>query len=171
MSANQIKPAEIARIDISTYGPAISITDRENPQTSQECKFSMQYVVAHAALYGSVRVSAFDDTRMSDPKIRAMLKNINLTIDPEIDEQFPTRRAANVCVTTKSGQIIKHYQHTRKGDPDLPLSDGELNEKFIELTAPVLGENKTKELLKNLWQLDEINLSDCLVHATKSDRK
>jgi hypothetical protein len=35
----------------------------------------------------------------------------------------------------------------------------------------VLGENKTKELLKNLWQLDEINLSDCLVHATKSDRK
>ena len=171
MSANQITPAEIARIDISTYGPAISITDRKNPKTSQECKFSMQYVVAHAAHYGSVRVSAFEETRMKDPKIRAMLKNINLTIDPEIDMQFPTRRAAHICVTTKSGQIVKHYQQTRKGDPDLPLSDGELNEKFTELTAPVLGENKTEELLKNLWRLDEINLSDCLVHATKSDRK
>ena len=100
-----------------------------------------------------------------------MLKNINLTIDPEIDMQFPTRRAAHICVTTKSGQIVQHYQQTRKGDPDLPLSDGELNEKFTELTAPVLGENKTKELLKNLWRLDEINLSDCLVHATKSDGK
>ena len=83
----------------------------------------MQYVVAHAAHYGSVRVNAFEDAHMQDPTIRAMLKNINLTIDPEIDSQFPIRRAAHICVTTKSGQRIKHYQQTRKGDPDLPLSD------------------------------------------------
>jgi hypothetical protein len=35
----------------------------------------------------------------------------------------------------------------------------------------VLGENKTEKLLKNLWRLDEINISDSLAHATKSDRK
>jgi 2-methylcitrate dehydratase PrpD len=171
MSANQIKPAEIASIDISTYGPAVEITDKKNPKTSHECKFSMQYVVAHAAHYGSVRVNAFEDTHMQDPAIRAMLKNINLTIDPEIDSQFPIRRAARICVTTKSGQSIKHYQHTRKGDPDLPLSDDELNEKFTELTVPLLGEDKTEKLLKNLWRLDQINLSECLTHATKIDCK
>jgi 2-methylcitrate dehydratase PrpD len=169
MNAHKIKAAEIAKIDIFTYGPAISITDRKNPKTSQECKFSMQYVVAHAAHYGSVRLSAFEDTHMQDPKIRSMLKNISLTIDSKIDSEFPKRRAAHICVTTKSGQIIEHYQHTRKGDPDLPLSDDELNAKFTELTAPVLGSEKTEQLLKNLWQLDKINLSDCLAYATKSD--
>jgi hypothetical protein len=35
--------------------------------------------------------------------------------------------------------VFTHGQHTRKGDPDLPLSDAELNAKFTELTSPVLG--------------------------------
>jgi 2-methylcitrate dehydratase len=36
-----------------------------------------------------------------------------------------------------------------------PLSDEELNDKFIKLTEPFLKEN-SKELLKMLWNLDNV---------------
>jgi len=66
---------------------------------------------------------------------------------------------------------LTHYQPTRKGDPDLPLSDDELDAKFIELTNPVLGSDLTNSLLQNLWQLDDISLATALDFAVlRSDR-
>ena len=168
MTSSRIKAHEVTSIDIATYGPAVSVTDRPDPQTSQECKFSMQYVVAHAAYFGSVRIEAFDQIRMQDPEIRALMPKISLTVDQQIDEQFPARRAARVSVTLKTGGVFSHDQHTRKGDPDLPLSDDELNEKFFELTSPVLGTQPTGKLLQHLWLLDQIDISACLAHAMSS---
>ena len=169
MQDAQITTGDIASIAIATYGPAVSITDRVDPKTPQECKFSMQYVLAHAAHYGSVRIEAFEADRMRDPAIRAMLGQIDLGIDSAIDAEFPSRRAAHVTVTTKDGRQLTHYQPTRKGDPDLPLSDNELGAKFIELTNPVLGGELTNSLLQKLWQLDNISLANALGFAVATD--
>ena len=102
---------------------------------------------------------------MHNPAIRALLPQINLTIDPEVDAVFPARRAAHVSITTSSGQKFSYYQPTRKGDPDLPLSDNELEEKFLELTTPVLGTKLTAKLLNKLWKLDKVQLADGLANA------
>ncbi|MPN17505.1 hypothetical protein SDC9_164859 [bioreactor metagenome] len=45
-------------------------------------------------------------------------------------------------------------QPTRKGDPDMPLTDAELNDKFIELAVPVLGGERSAVLSKALWGID-----------------
>ncbi len=162
MHTQKISAAKIDRIDIATYGPGVAITDRVDPKTPQECKFSMQYVVAHAALYGSVRIDAFEADRISNPEIRQMLPQIHVTTDPEIDVAFPARRAARIQITTKSGSNFSHYQPTRKGDPDLPLSDAELDAKFTELATPVIGDETAKTLLANLWRLEAMSLCGCL---------
>jgi hypothetical protein len=60
---------------------------------------------------------------------------------------------------------LTHYQPTRKGDPDLPLTDDELDAKFVELANPVLGNKLTNSLLQKLWQLDEISLATALNFA------
>jgi len=165
MKAEQISAGDIADIAIATYGPAVSITDRVDPQTPQEGKFSMQYVVAHAAHYGSVRIEAFAPDRMRDPAIRAMLPHIQVSLDPEIDAEFPSRRAARISIMTRDGRTVSHYQPTRKGDPDLPLSDDELNAKFIELTSPILGSISTNALLKKLWKLETIDVASIATSA------
>ena len=36
----------------------------------------------------------------------------------------------------------------------MPLSDAELEEKYLELAAPVLGEARARALLGRLWRLD-----------------
>ena len=105
----------------------------------------MQYVLAHAAHYGSVRIEAFEAERMADPAIRAMLGQINLGIDPAVDAEFPARRAAHVSVTTKDGRQLTHYQPTRKGDPDLPLSDDELGREIYRTNEPGSWQRSDKQ--------------------------
>ena len=166
MAAHGFGADDIASITIATYGPAVAITDRTDPKTPQECKFSMQYVVAHAACFGSVRIEAFTAEHINNPAVRSMLPLISVTTDPEIDAAFPAQRAARVTLTTKNGDSVSLFQPTRKGDPDMPLSDSELDAKFTELTAPVLGIETTAALLSDLWLLDTSTVRACLAHTT-----
>jgi hypothetical protein len=38
----------------------------------------------------------------------------------------------------------------------MPLTDGELNDKFRELAAPVIGEPSARALLEQLWKLETL---------------
>ena len=40
-------------------------------------------------------------------------------------------------------------------DPEDPLTDADLDSKFIELAAPVIGDAKARALLQQLWQLEQ----------------
>ena len=63
--------------------------------------------------------------------------------------------SAQIEIETTGGERFEHYSPTRKGDPDNPLSDEELAEKFLELTSPLLGPASAAGLLDALWQLDQ----------------
>jgi 2-methylcitrate dehydratase PrpD len=112
-------------------------------------------VVAHALIHGSVRINAFEPDRLNDPALRALMKRIELTADPELSKRFPRQRAARVEIETTDGRRLSHFQETRKGDPELPLSDAELNDKYLELTTPVLGAAAAQALLDRLWALEK----------------
>jgi 2-methylcitrate dehydratase PrpD len=149
-----IKAADIAKVRIATYRPALEVAGYENPQSPAEARFSVKYVVATALLYGSVRLSAFEPQRLADPTIRKLMKRIELTVDPELDAAFPGQRAARVTIETRDGRSEQYLQPTRKGDPEQPLSDADLDDKFLELASPVVGAVQAKALLARLWHLD-----------------
>ena len=142
-------------IHVATYAPALDVAGNMHPRTAAEARFSIAYVVANALLYGSVRLAAFSPERLADPAVRALMAKIELSVDADIDRAFPGQRAARVTIQTRDGQVAEHFQPTRKGDPDAPLSDQDLSEKFIELTQPVLGEAASQKLLAALWRLEQ----------------
>ncbi|MDP1682433.1 MAG: MmgE/PrpD family protein [Burkholderiales bacterium] len=149
-----VKAADIAQVRIATYRPALDVAGYDHPQSPAEARFSVKYVVATALLYGSVRLSAFEPQRLADPAIRELMQRIELTVDPELDAGFPGQRAARVTLETRDGRSEQYLQPTRKGDPEQPLSDADLDDKFIELAAPVVGAGQAKALLARLWRLD-----------------
>jgi len=146
--------AEIERVDVATYKPALDIACHLSPHTAAEARFSLHYVVATALVHGSVRLAAYEPARLDDPLTRALMSRITAVVDPEIDAAFPGRRAARVEVTLRDGRCFTHFQTDRKGDPELPLSDAELGDKLIELAAPVIGGAAARALLDKLWTLD-----------------
>jgi len=47
---------------------------------------------------------------------------------------------------------LRSHQHTRKGDPDAPLTDQDLSDKFMELAADAIGAAPARALLAQLWE-------------------
>ena len=79
---------------------------------------------------------------------------LDASIDPQLDAAFPAQRAARVEIETRDGRRHALLQPARKGDPELPLDDGELEAKYLELAAPVIGDAPARALLERLWRLE-----------------
>jgi 2-methylcitrate dehydratase PrpD len=152
----QVPAEQIERVRVATYAPALAVAGNPDPRTAAEARFSIPYVVATALLHGSVRLAAFASARLADPAIRELMGRIELAVDPELDARFPGRRAARVELETRDGRRESYLQPTRKGDPEQPLSDAELDDKFRELAEPVIGRQRAATLLARLWSLDEV---------------
>jgi 2-methylcitrate dehydratase PrpD len=148
------KHQDIRKVRIATYQGGLDIVDNPRPEGDYQAKFSIQYTVAHALVHGSVRLNAFGPDRLGDPGVRALMLKIECVADAELSRAFPGQRAARVEIELADGRRLAHFQPNRKGDPELPLTDAELNEKFLELTMPVVGDARARALLARLWALE-----------------
>lgn len=159
-AGGQVDPAQIASIRVDTYQTALDVTGNFEPRTAFEAKFSLAYVVAHALLYGAVRLNAFEPERLADPAIRALMAKTTLVADPRLSAGFPALRAARIVITLDDGRVVEQYAPCRKGDPEAPLSDADINDKFTELAAPVIGAQAAAKLLAQLWQMERLQVAE-----------
>jgi 2-methylcitrate dehydratase PrpD len=70
----------------------------------------------------------------------ARLARITKSLDPAVDAAFPGRRGARIQVRLRDGRTFEHLQHDRKGAPELPRSDADLEGKLLALAGPAIGE-------------------------------
>lgn len=130
--------ADVTAIHVRGYGPTKSICDRMEVASARDARFSLQYCAGALLVLGGVRLAAFTPQALADPAIRALMPRVTVEADPRIAALYPRRRQARLRVALTDGRVLEHHQETRKGDPDDPLSDAELIEKFDELAATVL---------------------------------
>ncbi|MGU3663882.1 MmgE/PrpD family protein [Methylobacterium sp. A49B] len=144
----------IEAITIGTYRTALDVTDRRAVATPFEGRFSTPFTVASALVHGSVRLDAVSPERLADPRVQALMRRVAMVVDPDCEAAFPARRSAVVTVTLTDGRSFAQRQPTRKGDPDAPLTDNELADKFRELASPAVGDAAAADLLATLRVLD-----------------
>jgi 2-methylcitrate dehydratase PrpD len=149
----KLEPADIEQVEVATYRAGLEVAHYEAPRTAAEARFSLKYVVASALAYGSVRLAAFEPGKLADATTRNLMTKTSVSVDPELDAAFPAKRAARVAIRAR-GRREEWLQPTRIGDPDAPLSDRALEEKYLELSTPVLGNERAQALLERLWRLE-----------------
>jgi 2-methylcitrate dehydratase PrpD len=152
--AHDLAPGDVAAMTVGTYAKGVEICGNDDPSTVYEAKFSLQYVMAAALVMGRVRFAAFADEMLTEPELRANMAKVTCHVDDAAEQAFPSRRSAIVTITTTDGRVLEHYSPTRKGDPDNPLSDEELEDKFRELSVPVIGEDAAESLRLRVWAME-----------------
>ncbi len=148
---------DVARVHVGTYRIALEVTGNPDPEGAFECKMSTPYCLGVALVTGEVRGEAFSPRWLDDPGVRAVMSRVEMTVDAEADAAFPSRRGAVVEVETTSGGRLAKRCPTRKGDPDNPLSEDELAEKFRQAVTPVIGGEVGRALLAALGEIDRLD--------------
>jgi 2-methylcitrate dehydratase PrpD len=93
---------------------------------------SLPYQLALAACDAE---AAFDVSRTSlSPTVAALMQRIDVRADPALLAAYPARWPARIVVTTREGTRA-HTVEAVPGDPERPLAEAQLREKFSRLTA------------------------------------
>lgn len=97
-------------------------------------RFSIPYVAAAAVLYDRLDLKAFDSTRRSHPKLKALAKRVTVGTDEGLERMFPGRFQTRVRVMTRRGRSWEKESGLPWG-PENPPTDLELEEKFSYLAG------------------------------------
>jgi 2-methylcitrate dehydratase len=130
--------------------------ERYDPHSRETADHSIPYIVVAAIVDGEISDKTFTAERYRDPIILGLLKNTTLVEDPEYSREWPKTFNCRVEVTGKSGK--KRVQHLKnpKGHPANPMSDSEMEEKFLKLSKDALTPEQAEAALKLLWRVEEV---------------
>lgn len=147
-------PADIRSIDVGAYQATVDVTGNHDADTPGAARFCLPFIVASGLVHGSIRLDAYSRQRLSDPAVRGLMEKIAVHVDAEVDGLFPAQRSAKITVRLHDGTILRHFQPHRIGDPQMPLSDEQLDAKFLELSTSIISGRNARELLERLWDIE-----------------
>jgi 2-methylcitrate dehydratase PrpD len=132
---------------------ARTINDRHMPDVN------CQYMLAVAMLDGKIDFqNSHDFERMHDPQVLEFKQRVEIIADAELTKIFPAVRSAIVEIDSADGGHFKILLDRMPGAPYNPLSAAEVEEKFLLLSVPVLGEKRCQAVVESARDLE--NLTD-----------
>lgn len=142
-------------VETTTRGADIlSDPSKYQPDTKETADHSLPYVIAVAAVDGRVLPESFEESKLFDPMIRELLPKIQVHADPEIDRIFPEIKRARVTVTTLNGDRFSTQTDAAKGSPQDPMSDSEVESKFLANSGDTLSQARLKEVIRGTWEFE-----------------
>jgi len=160
MQKHSLVAEDLASIHIQTTSRGADILSdpsKYDPQTKETADHSLPYCLAAAAADGGVYPNSFEEEKLFDPRIRALLTKIEVVSNAEIDAMFPgTKRAIATIKTNDGREFVETVDHA-KGSPANPLSDEELIAKFRANSEAVISSKRQDEIIAATWAFDEIS--------------
>ena len=107
------------------------LEERRAPRTMVDAKFSLPYLLAVAAVKGTVGVADFSPAAITDPRVLAVARKVVPVADADLDWtlELPPGR---VEIRTIDGGAFAASGARAPGGPDAPLGWSELSDKFSD---------------------------------------
>jgi 2-methylcitrate dehydratase PrpD len=92
---------------------------------------------------------------MADPKVRSVRDRVALIADRALmDPAAP--RSGRVEVKLRDGRTVSRFTRHAPGTKENPMDTDSVNHKARLLMAPVLGDVRTKEVIRRVNALEEL---------------
>ena len=148
LKAQGVKPEDVERIELKVHPLVLELTGKKTPQLGLEGKFSVYHGCAVGLIFGQAAESEYADDIVTRADVVALRDKVHATIDATINEA-----AVDVTAFLKNGQQVHVFVEHAIGSVENPMSDAQLEAKFTSLTEPIIGKEKTQQLIAALWSL------------------
>jgi 2-methylcitrate dehydratase len=151
---------DIAEMNVQTFDACVDIIAGEpekwNPTTRETADHSLPYCIAAALTDGEVTLQSFDEERIRDPQLHALMQRIKVHRNAECNAQYPEGIPNDIEITLRSGEKLREKVVFPRGHCRNPMTDGEVEAKFRRLATMVLPPAQVEKAMRRLWQLEEM---------------
>ncbi|MCL6575709.1 MmgE/PrpD family protein [Kyrpidia sp.] len=140
-----LTPEEIRHVRVEGHPLVDELTGKRHPESGLDGKFSVYHCVAVALIDGNCGLQQFTDERVADPLVCELRDKVSLSIDPGIREDEGT-----VTITRTNGEVVSYHVEHVTGSAANPMSDSQLEQKFLDLTGDVLVKEKQQRIIEGV---------------------
>jgi 2-methylcitrate dehydratase PrpD len=157
---NNLKPDQIKQIDLRVNSLVLELTGKKTPKTGLEGKFSVYHAVAIAIVEGAGGEKQFSDRAVNNPVVVALRGKVNPIVDPAVmTEQVEMR------ITLVDGRMLEKRIEHAIGSVERPMSDADLERKFLGLADGVLPAGQAKRVMNLCWKVETLKQAADITRA------
>ena len=146
-------PARIESVAINTYATVKSHFSSKQVDSTMAARLSVPYCVAIALVDGAVGQPQFQPDRFQDARVRRVLDRTEVIADAELTKLYPEKFPARVVVTMQGGETLRAEMMYPKGDPQNPLANDELAQKFRDNACDYLSAGELEKFISSAMDL------------------
>ena len=146
--AGETKPEDIERLDLSVHRLALGLTGKTEPQHAYDAQVSVYHWAAAVLRHGAAGLAQTSDECVRDPQVIALRKRVHAAVDEKLGPD-----EAQATLTLKSGRTLRAHIRECLGSAARPMSDAELEKKFLDQAAGMLPPGRAPQLVEQCWNI------------------
>lgn len=149
----KLEPEQIDRIEVHTYKLAVGSHDHTDIRGISSAKLSTPFAVALAIVKGHAGYADYNVDNLNDYWIKNLTQKVSIVEDENLTAQSPAVRGARVTIYMKDGNEHEATCLYPKGEPENPLTQEDLEEKFRGLAMyGGLIKKECDEVIAEIWK-------------------
>jgi 2-methylcitrate dehydratase PrpD len=115
-------------------------------------RYSIQFSLALALIAGEAGMNKalfdqkYTQAMLLDPQIKAVMTKVSVKNDSELAREWPNKWPVKIKITQKDGNIYEKFIEYPLGEPENPMLDAQLVEKFNRASSGYLSPDEATEL-------------------------
>lgn len=161
LSKSGIQAKDIQSITIGVHGAMMSKLASNNPIDIQQAQLSTPFAVAMAFVLGPSKSGplalSVDDyeAALNMESVWDLCRRSTCVVDAEVEKCTTSESVSGrVTVHLYDGSNQEYFVVSPKGCPQNPMTADEVAERFLALSAQMLGDAESKEWLKNAYKVE-----------------
>jgi 2-methylcitrate dehydratase PrpD len=166
VTENAIPPGAIERIEVKTFARAANLIGGRYPEADSSfitCQFSLPYLLAVVVSDRTIGPKQYRREKISDPKIQAIAKKVQVTSDDLLTSVYPAKSPARVRICVRDGRAFEKQIDQPKWQPERGISKEEHLAKFHALASEILPKERIEKIDHIIDHLDKLERISTLI--------
>jgi 2-methylcitrate dehydratase PrpD len=129
---------------------------KQSPPNGYAAKFSIPYAIAVGLTFDDAGLGEYAEAVVQRSELRALAAKVSYVVDPA--NPYPKQFIGHLRITLRNGEVHEHHQGFFKGGVDHPMSDADLQQKFLANCR--YGQVSDEQAQMLLQQLDSVFSAD-----------
>jgi 2-methylcitrate dehydratase PrpD len=154
---HDVKPDAVERIQSWTHERRLEHTNRPDPQSTKDAKFSVQYCIARALVDREVTIEHFEGDTYLDARVRAVTAQVEAATYTEHQFAADNHFGAEVRMTLRGGTVLSAKVDQALGRTSAnPLPAERLKEKFDNCANRALPADRVAAVYASVMALETL---------------
>ena len=169
---HDLRPERVKRVAVGTNHNMPNALIHHRPRNELQAKFSMEFCMAILLIERKAGLEQFTDAVVNRPDVQALLQRVDFGVHPDAEAAGFDKMTTIVEVEQDDGSTVKGSADFGKGSPANPMSDDELEKKFVECaTWGGLDRSRARRIIDLAWRIDELENLDGLMQLLAGKRQ